>query len=36
MRRTMAAGDGSVRIGSCAQSNKPSIGVKQILKMVKI
>ena len=36
MRRTMVAGDGSGRIGGCAQSNKPSFGVKQILKMVEI
>ena len=29
-------GDGSARIGGCPESDKPSVGVEQILKMVEI
>ena len=28
--------DGSARIGGCTKSNKPSVGVEQILKMAEI
>ena len=29
-------GDGSARIGGCAKSDKPGVGVEQILKVVQI